>query len=91
MISKFYGCFQKKLYYCPFKIYNFHYIIHDIIIEYFGGRPHAIRGDVNVKNDGSHKTLTEIDFESAFSPVKIMSRESTDISFAKASRASSKS
>jgi len=50
---------------------------HDIIIEYFGGRPHAIRGDVNVKNDGSHKTLTEIDFESAFSPVRIMSRISS--------------
>ena len=50
---------------------------HDIIIEYFGGRPHAIRGDVNVKNDGSHKTLTEIDFESAFNPVLIRSRISS--------------
>tara|TARA_B100001996_G_scaffold88557_1_gene65692 strand:+ start:9242 stop:11515 length:2274 start_codon:yes stop_codon:yes gene_type:complete len=46
---------------------------HDIVIEYFGGRPHAIRGDVNVKKDGSHKTLTEIDFESAFSPILIKS------------------
>ena len=46
---------------------------HDIVIEYFGGRPHAIRGDVNVKKDGSHKTLTEIDFESAFAPIMIKS------------------
>ena len=46
---------------------------HNIVIEYFGGRPHAIRGDVNVKKDGSHKTLTEIDFESAFDPVMIKS------------------
>ena len=45
----------------------------DIVIEYFGGRPHAIRGDVNVKKDGSHKTLTEIDFESAFAPIMIKS------------------
>ena len=46
---------------------------HDIVIEYFGGRPHAIRGNVNVKKDGSHKTLTEIDFESAFTPTFITS------------------
>ena len=46
---------------------------HDMVIEYFGGRPYAIRGDVNVKKDGSHKTLTEIDFDSFFSPVMIKS------------------
>ena len=46
---------------------------HDMIVEYYGGRPHAIRGDVNVKKDGSHKTLTEIDFESAFNPIMIKS------------------
>ena len=46
---------------------------HDMIVEYYGGRPHAIRGDVNVKKDGSHKTLTEIDFESAFDPLMIKS------------------
>ena len=50
---------------------------HDIVIEYFGGRPHAIRGDVNVKKDGSHKTLTEIDFEAAFTPTIITSLLST--------------
>ena len=50
---------------------------HDIVIEYFGGRPHAIRGDVNVKKDGSHKTLTEIDFEAAFTPTFITSLLST--------------
>ena len=44
-----------------------------MVIEYFGGRPYAIRGDVNVKKDGSHKTLTEIDFDSFFSPVMIKS------------------
>ena len=40
-------------------------------MSYFGGRPHAIRGDINVQENGSHKTLTEIDFESTFRPVKI--------------------
>ena len=36
---------------------------HGMTISYFGGQPHAIRGDINVKENGSHKTLTEIDFE----------------------------
>ncbi len=40
-------------------------------IDYFGGRPYAIRGDVNVKKDGSHKTITEIDFETSFRPLSI--------------------
>ena len=40
-------------------------------ISYFGGKPHAIRGDITVKENGSHKTLTEIDFESSFSPTNI--------------------
>ncbi len=44
---------------------------HGMTISYFGGRPYAIRGDINVKDNGSHKTLTEIDFESAFIPVDI--------------------
>ena len=40
-------------------------------ISYFGGQPHAIRGDISVKENGSHKTLTEIDFESSFTPLNI--------------------
>lgn len=44
---------------------------HDISISYFGGKPHAIRGDISVKENGSHKTLTEIDFESSFIPRNI--------------------
>ena len=44
---------------------------HKITISYYGGRPHAIRGDVTVKENGSHKTLTEIDFDTSFSPLRI--------------------
>ena len=44
---------------------------HGMAISYFGGKPHAIRGDISVKENGSHKTLTEIDFESSFSPTSI--------------------
>ena len=44
---------------------------HRMTISYFGGKPHAIRGDISVKENGSHKTLTEIDFESSFSPTNI--------------------
>lgn len=44
---------------------------HGMTLSYYGGRPHAIRGDINVKENGSHKTLTEIDFESAFTPLNI--------------------
>jgi len=44
---------------------------HDITISYFGGKPYAIRGDISVKENGSHKTLTEIDFESSFIPRNI--------------------
>ena len=44
---------------------------HGMTISYFGGKPHAIRGDISVKDNGSHKTLTEIDFESSFSPTNI--------------------
>ena len=44
---------------------------HGMTISYFGGKPHAIRGDISVKENGSHKTLTEIDFESSFSPTNI--------------------
>lgn len=44
---------------------------HGMTISYFGGQPHAIRGDINVKENGSHKTLTEIDFESSFTPLNI--------------------
>ena len=44
---------------------------HGMTISYFGGKPHAIRGDITVKENGSHKTLTEIDFESSFSPTNI--------------------
>ena len=44
---------------------------HGMSISYFGGKPHAIRGDISVKENGSHKTLTEIDFESSFSPTSI--------------------
>lgn len=44
---------------------------HEFLLSYYGGRPHAIRGDVIVKENGSHKTLTEIDFDMSFSPVKI--------------------
>ncbi|MDD9880274.1 MAG: hypothetical protein OXT08_05730 [Candidatus Marinimicrobia bacterium] len=44
---------------------------HGMTISYFGGRPHAIRGDINVQENGSHKTLTEIDFESTFRPLNI--------------------
>ena len=39
---------------------------HSISMSYFGGRPYAVRGKVNVKEDGSHKTITEIDFDSSF-------------------------
>ena len=44
---------------------------HSIEFSYFGGRPYAVRGNINVKEDGSHKTLTEIDFESSFTPLDI--------------------
>ena len=44
---------------------------HGMTISYFGGRPHAIRGDVSVKADGSHKTLTEIDFSASLVPLNI--------------------
>jgi len=44
---------------------------HYISLSYFGGRPYAIRGDINVKENGSHKTITEIDFESSFTPLRI--------------------
>jgi hypothetical protein len=44
---------------------------HGMTISYFGGKPHAIRGDISVKENGSHKTLTEIDFESSFTPINI--------------------
>ncbi|MBN4080737.1 hypothetical protein JYT44_00090 [Caldithrix abyssi] len=44
---------------------------HDITMSYFGGRPYAIRGDINVKENGFHKTITEIDFESSFTPLWI--------------------
>ena len=44
---------------------------HGMTISYFGGKPHAIRGDISVKDNGSHKTLTEIDFESSFNPINI--------------------
>ena len=44
---------------------------HGMAISYFGGKPHAVRGDISVKENGSHKTLTEIDFESSFSPTSI--------------------
>ena len=46
---------------------------HSIELSYFGGRPYALRGNINVKEDGSHKTLTEIDFESSFTPLNIAS------------------
>ena len=46
---------------------------HSIEFSYFGGHPYAIRGDINVKEDGSHKTLTEVDFESSFVPLNISS------------------
>ena len=46
---------------------------HSIEFSYFGGRPYALRGNINVKEDGSHKTLTEIDFESSFTPLNINS------------------
>lgn len=41
---------------------------HELTLSYFGGRPYAIRGDINVKENGSQKTITEIDFESSFIP-----------------------
>ncbi len=44
---------------------------HEVSIWYYGGRPYAIRGDINTKENGSHKTLTEIDFESSFIPLRI--------------------
>tara|TARA_B100001179_G_scaffold229341_1_gene214891 strand:- start:559 stop:1575 length:1017 start_codon:yes stop_codon:yes gene_type:complete len=46
---------------------------HSIEFSYFGGHPYAIRGNINVKEDGSHKTLTEVDFESSFVPLNISS------------------
>jgi|GEM_PF-443008 len=46
---------------------------HSIEFSYFGGHPYAIRGNINVKEDGSHKTLTEVDFESSFIPLNISS------------------
>ena len=46
---------------------------HSISISYFGGRPYAVRGKVNVKEDGSHKTITEIDFDSSFEVLGILS------------------
>ena len=44
---------------------------HSMNISYYGGRPHSIRGDISVRENGSHKTLTEIDFESSFLPLSI--------------------
>tara|TARA_Y100001970_G_scaffold197319_1_gene240072 strand:+ start:24 stop:557 length:534 start_codon:yes stop_codon:yes gene_type:complete len=46
---------------------------HSISVSYFGGRPYAVRGKVNVKEDGSHKTITEIDFDSSFEVLNIFS------------------
>ena len=46
---------------------------HSISMSYFGGRPYAVRGKVNVKEDGSHKTITEIDFDSSFEVLSILS------------------
>ena len=44
---------------------------HDLMLSYYGGRPYAVRGDINVKENGSQKTITEIDFESSFMPLLI--------------------
>ena len=41
------------------------------MLSYYGGRPYAVRGDINVKENGSQKTITEIDFESSFMPLLI--------------------
>ena len=47
---------------------------HSLSLSYFGGRPYAVRGKVNVKEDGSHKTITEIDFESSFDVLDISAK-----------------
>lgn len=44
---------------------------HEITVSYYGGRPYAIRGEVTIKENGSHKTLTEIDFDTSFFPLRI--------------------
>jgi len=47
---------------------------HSFSLSYFGGRPYAVRGTVNVKEDGSHKTITEIDFESSFEVLNVSTK-----------------
>jgi len=44
---------------------------HDLMLSYFGGRPYAVRGDVDIKENGLQKTITEVDFDSSFMPLFI--------------------
>ena len=46
---------------------------HKIVLKYFGGRPHALRGDINVREKGYYRTLAEIDFEKSFTPLSVSS------------------
>jgi hypothetical protein len=45
---------------------------HHLLLDYAGGRPYAIRGEVQVKENGSFKIITDIDFESEFIPLQIL-------------------
>ncbi len=45
---------------------------HHLLLDYAGGRPYAIRGEVQVKENGSFKIATDIDFESEFIPLQIL-------------------
>lgn len=44
---------------------------HSIHIYYTGGLPHVVRGEVRVKDNGSHRIITEIDFADSFRPIRI--------------------
>jgi len=50
---------------------------HKFQIYYSGGLPYALRGEVRVMENGTYKTVTEIDFESKFLPIRIQAKFST--------------
>ncbi len=45
---------------------------HEFQIYYTGGLPYAVRGEVRVKENGFHKTMTKIDFTEFFRPLRIV-------------------
>ncbi|MFQ6612999.1 MAG: hypothetical protein ACE5D2_07855, partial [Fidelibacterota bacterium] len=47
-------------------------IDHHLLLDYAGGRPYAIRGEVQIKENGTYKIITDIDFENEFVPLQIL-------------------